>query len=99
MSDTMDSMLAALGQAGYSPREDGGLMAELAAYDAVLAPLLQATDHVLQGLFIETADATQLEKWEKLFCPQSGLFKSVGHNADNQMPLCVFSTPVRQIFV
>ena len=70
MSDTMDSMLAALGQAGYSPQEEGGLMAELAAYDAVLAPLLQAADHVLQGLFIETADAAQLEKWEKLFCPQ-----------------------------
>ena len=70
MSETMDSMLRALRSAGYDPKENGGVMAELAAYDAVLAELTAAADRVLQNLFVETAEEAALPRWEELFNPQ-----------------------------
>ena len=70
MTDTMYSMLSALRGAGYDPKEGGGVLAELSAYDAVLAPLTAAADRLLQNLFVETAEEVMLYRWEELFCPQ-----------------------------
>ena len=71
MTATMDSMLKALQSAGYDPKENGGVMAELAAYDTVLADLTAAADRVLQNLFVETAEEAALSRWEELFCPET----------------------------
>lgn len=70
MTETLTSMRAALVSAGYEPTENGGIAAELAAYDAVLSELTAAADKVLQNLFVETAEESTLPRWEKLFCPQ-----------------------------
>ena len=70
MTDTMSSMLHALRSVGYDPKEGGGVWAELAAYDAVLAPLTEEADRVLRNLFVETAEEEVLGRWEELFCPQ-----------------------------